>query len=324
MLLYGTDAAGRPLNRDSLFPVASITKLATALALLRLVDAGVVALNDPLSLHIPEAAAAAHPGVTLRRLLSHTAGLPMDVSQERAAYTPGLSWPTLAEACLQTPLERPPFVRVQYSNTGYGLLAVVVERKTGMEFPVALGRLVLEPLGIEGYLGVQPPRPQVMLAGVRGPHTGTALEQFNSSFWNSLAMPWAGLLTTPEGALALVRCFLETPAGFLRLDTVAEALRSQTDGLAGGFAKPLLWDPSPWGLGPELRGRKAPHWAPAPPLVSPESFGHSGASGCLVWADPTSGVAWAILGTRTAGSGWLLRRGPAISEAILNSIQSNR
>ncbi len=320
-LVLGTDAADRPITRDSLFPVASITKLATALSVLRLVDAGLLALDDPLARHLPEAVAAAHQGVTLRRVLSHTAGLPTDVSQEKATYAPGLNWPALAEACLQTPLERAPFSQVQYSNVGYGLLAVVVERKTGRAFPAALQSLVLEPLGIEGYLGDIPPRPAARVGGVRGNHAKTPLEPFNSDFWQSLAMPWAGLLTTPEGALALVRAFLETPAGFLALAIVAEAVRNQTGGLAGGFAPPLIWDPCPWGLGPDLRGVKSPHWTPAPPVLGPESFGHSGASGCLTWADPARGVTWAILGTRTADSGWLLRRGPAIGEAILSSIE---
>src|ERR671937_2235049 len=69
----GVDAAGQPLG-GSLFPVASLTKLATALSVLRLVDVGGLGLADPLSRHLPEAGAA-QPGVTLRRLLAHTAGL---------------------------------------------------------------------------------------------------------------------------------------------------------------------------------------------------------------------------------------------------------
>ncbi len=316
-LVLGTDAAASPITPDSLFPVASVTKLATALCLLRLVDSGTLALDDPLARYLPEAVAAAHPGVTPRRLLSHTSGLPLDLPPEMAPYCPGLDWPALAAACLQIPLERPPLTRVQYSNIGYGLLAIVVERQTGKPFPEALRTLVLDALGIEGYLGSQPPRTPVLLDGIRSPHAKTAMEPFNSPFWRRLALPWGGLLTTPAGALALVRSFLEPPLGFLRPETAAEATRNQADNLPGGFQKPLIWDPSPWGLGPEIRAAKTPHWAPAPPVVSPDSFGHSGASGCVAWADPASGVAWAILGTRTADNGWLLRRAPAIGEAIV-------
>src|SRR5262245_8833891 len=77
-LIVGSDALGRPLARDTLFPVASVTKLATALAVLRLADSGALALDDPLDQHLPSAAAA-EPGVSIRNLLCHTSGLPLDV-----------------------------------------------------------------------------------------------------------------------------------------------------------------------------------------------------------------------------------------------------
>ena len=315
-LCTGTDAAGQPVTEQSLFPVASVTKLATGLAVLRLVDAGQLTLDDPLARHIPEAVAAGDWNVTLRRLLSHTAGLPLDPAAEGASYGPGLDWPILADACIQTPLQRSPGTRVHYSNVGYGLLAVIIERETGYSFSSALERLVLDPLGIEAYLGVEPPRPQVVLAGVHGTHARTELEPFNSRFWRSLAMPWAGLLTTPAGALALVRAFAGHPDGFLRQSTREEATRNQTGDLGGGFVRPLVWKRCPWGLGVELRDEKIPHWGP--PEASAMSFGHSGASGCVAWYDPPTSTAWTILGTRTADSGWLVRRAPEVGTAILS------
>jgi beta-lactamase class C len=313
-LVLGDDALGRPLDRDSLFPVASITKLATALAVVRLAEDGALTLDDQLSEHLPDALAAQY-GVTIRTLLCHSAGLPIDVSSQAAAYAPGLDWPQLRAACLETALEAPPWTRVQYDNVGYGLLAAVVERRTAQGFADALRDLVLGPLGIEGYLGSPPVREVAALADVRGGGRGGELEPFNSVFWRSLALPWAGLVTSAAGALALVRAFGGTPADFLRPDTRAEATRNQTGDLAGGFVAPLFWSPCPWGLGPDLRGAKMPHWAPLE--AGAESFGHSGASGCVAWAAPDAGIAWAILGARTADSGWLLRRAPAIGAAIL-------
>src|SRR5438105_4253291 len=64
-LTVGSDAAGHPIAVETLFPVASITKLATALAVLRLVNTGLIGLDDPLSRHLPEAAAA-RQAITLR------------------------------------------------------------------------------------------------------------------------------------------------------------------------------------------------------------------------------------------------------------------
>ena len=313
-LFVGTDAVGRPLAADSLFPVASVTKLAAALAVLQIADTGGLGIDDPLSQYLPEAAVSA-AGATLRQLLAHTSGLPLDPRDDIAPYAPGLDWPLLARACLETPPQWQPNTRVQYSNVGYGLLAIVVERVTGRPFADVLQRDVLEPLGIEGYLGVKPPRPPVVIADVRGAYRGTDLEPLNASFWRSLALPWAGLLTTLDGALALVQAFRAVPAGFIRPTTLADATRNQTDDLSGGLGAPLLWPRCPWGLGPELRDSKTPHWAPS--QADPGSFGHAGTSGCVVWADPTADVAWAILGSRTADNGWLLRRGPASGAAIL-------
>ena len=89
----GSDADGRPLAPDDLFPVASITKLATALADLRLVDRGSIALDYPVDrfLYLE----APHPGVTIRRLLCHPAGLSIDLSADDAPYEPGLTWEAL-------------------------------------------------------------------------------------------------------------------------------------------------------------------------------------------------------------------------------------
>jgi CubicO group peptidase (beta-lactamase class C family) len=297
----GTDAAAAAPAATALFPVASVTKLATALAILRLAADGVVAFDDPLSLHVPQAAAAV-AGVTLRSLLCHTAGLPDDVASEHAPYALGLTWARLAQACLATPLVRPPHSHVTYSNVGYGLLALVVERRTGLPFATALASLVLDPLGIEGYLGAEPPRPPVRVAGKLGEHAGTDLEPFNSTFWRSLAMPWAGLVTTAGGALALVRAYGGTPYGFLPPDLLRAATGGQTGSLSGGFTGWLEWSPCPWGLGPELLGHKSPHMAPE--RASPASFGHSGYSGCLAWADPGTGTAYAILGGTRFLAGW--------------------
>lgn len=314
-VVLGSDAAGQSLTIDSLFPVASLTKLATALAVLRLVQLDEVDLDALLSTYAPDAAAA-RPGVTIRNLLCHLGGLPLDVPPELAPYAAGLTWRKLAQACLRTPLETWPEQRVQYSNVGYGLLAIVVERQTAQSFHAALARLVLEPLGISAYLGVEPPRAVATLADIRDSAAGTPLAPFNSAFWRSLALPWAGLVTTPAGALALVQAYRAEASKLLLPAWAHLATENQCANLSGGFAPPLIWPTCWWGLGPDLRDEKTPHWTPS--TASPHTFGHAGSSGSCVWHDPSVEVSWAILGARTADNGWLLRAGPRIGEAILS------
>jgi len=313
----GVDGAGGPLTPDTLFPVASITKLATALAVLRLVDAGRMALDDSLSMHAPEAAAA-QPGVTLRRLMSHTAGLPYDLERSVAPYQSGLTSDVLRNGCLLTPLERTPGEWLEYSNVGPGLLAITVERMAGRPFAEALQTLVLQPLGIQAYLGDEPPQTPAHIAGNYGNYAGTEREPFNSRYWRSIGFPWGGLVTNAEGALRLVQAFAGRPEGFLSPSLVTEATTDQAGGVPGTIVGMLNWERALWGLGSELRGAgKEPCFAP--PQASAGSFGHAGAGGSLVWHDPEAGVSWFVQGARTFDAWW--QAWPRIGAAILASVK---
>lgn len=245
-IVVGADAAGTPLAADTLCPVASLTKLATALAVLRLADAGALDVADPLARHLPDAAAA-QDGVTLRHLLCHTAGLPFNYPEELAPMTAALTWPGIARAALRTAPTRPPGEVVEYSSLGYTLLGVIVERLTGQPFPEALAALVLRPLSIESYMGVVPPRATARIDGVPGLHGGTALDPYNSPFGLALCRPGGGLVTTAAGGLALVRAFLGHPADFLRPATRAAATRDQTGGVPGVGPWPSPARRTAWG-----------------------------------------------------------------------------
>ncbi len=333
-IAVGVDGYGQPVSADSLFPVASNTKIATALAVLRLYEAGQLGLDDQLSRYLPEAAAAT-PDVTIRRLLSHTSGLPFDLAPDAVNYAIGLTWAQVGEGALRTPLATAPGLKVQYSNVAYALLGLIIKQLTGTDFERALDTLVIRPLGIEGYLGTPRPRTPMYIADVGGPHAKTPLEHHNSDFWYGLSLPWVGLTTTAEGMLRLALAYIDEAAGgpgLLRPETLAEATRNQTGTLAGGFStkdpflgllpsNPIDWSPCPWGLGVELLGEKTPHWAPR--QASPTSFGHLGSTGTVVWADPVNQAAWAILGTRTTDNGWMLRYGPVIGATVLSMVAAH-
>jgi beta-lactamase class C len=311
-LMIGADAAGRTLSHDSLFPIASITKLVTALAILRLVDLGTVRLDDPVSKHLPEAAVDGER-VTLVRLLSHSAGLPAWFP-EQTPEDATQPWSTLRGQCLQTGRSSDPGIKVIYGNVGYGLLGAVIEQCTALPFADAVRVLVIGPLGIEAYMGEEPPRPTAAIADVRPPSKGGS-DPINSAAARTAGTPWGGLVATAAGALALARAFLPE-SGFLSQTTSRLALTNQTPGLSGGFFGKLIWDDCPWGAGPELRGLKDPHWAPRE--ASPESFGHVGSTGCVVWVDPRADIAWAILGARTYFNGWILRCGRGIGQRLIS------
>ena len=329
----GTDASGAPLAANSLVSVNSATKLATTLLILRLVEEQLLDLDAPLGDFLPDARAARVPGVNLRRLLSHTSGLtlelPHDLSQPPGTliYREDLCWPgDLAEACLAAEPSQPPGSGVRYSNIAYGLLGLIAERVARAPFAELLQQQVLGNLEHEAWFGHLPDRPP-MVVGVWDmptPYCGTSLEPFNSPTWYRLGTPWTGLTVTVTGLLELVRAYLDG-GGLLRPETALMARSDQTHGLAGGFptsepfigryqSKRIVWSPCAWGLGVEVQGGKKPHWAPA---TLPKSFGQIGSSGCIGWCDPDSGVAWALLGARSTESGWPVIHGPRIAYAAL-------
>jgi CubicO group peptidase (beta-lactamase class C family) len=306
----GTDAVGTLLTASSLLPVASITKLATALTILRLVDRGALSLTDPLSRYVPEAMAA-QQGATLLHLMTHSSGLPSHYSDNALSVRPLRTWSDVAAACLNTAPLMPPNTQVMYSNLGPGLLALVVERLTGEPFVQVLDALVVQPLGIEAYLGVEPPHAPAVIA----PHEPVTDAWYNMPSWRALGEPWAGLITTAEGALELARAFWNRPDDFLQPTTRALATRNHVAHLLGGEFGATELQPDPWGLGPTLYGR-ASH---RPLSVNDASFGHPGYTGCITWVDPIAYVAWAVLGTRVADNGWLNYALPVIGEAVLGS-----
>ncbi len=312
VVAWGVDGAGNALHEHSIFPVASITKLALALLVHRLVELGAIALNDSLDMHIKEI----HPDAanrTIRSLLAHTSGYGFDLPNKEGRYGHGLTWTVLAQECLTTPPEVASGVRVQYSNLGYGILGVLVERVTNRSCADALHEYVLQPLGVRAWLGAPESMNVAVIGDVRGKHKGTDLETYNSSFWRALSLPWGGLFTDALGAIHLVQAFSDQ-SDFLSPVQRHEATSDHTNALHGGFMKPLMWSVSPWGLGPELRGHKFPHWVSS--TYSPQSFGHSGASGMLVWHDPECMLSFAMLGARSADGGWLLRHAPEISQRL--------
>jgi beta-lactamase class C len=323
----GTDATGRACTFDDLIGIASATKLATGLAVLRLVDRGDLELDAPVARWLPDARIAREK-VTPRMLLAHTSGLPLEIASDAVSYAPGLDWRTIANACLDTPVQSAPGSRVQYSNVGYGLLAQIVERVEDAEFPEALQRLVIRPLGIEAYIGCVPPRETIMGVGIDSEHCGTELEPGHSPFWRRLGLPWAGLYTTLDGMLALLGVYAGRRPELLSAAVAREATRNQTGTLPGGFnttdpflgfrtSHSIAWPSCAWGLSVEVHGEKMPHWTPR--SASAESFGQIGSSGCLAWRDPQRGVTWAFFGTHSTDNGWLLRHGAAIGNLALQA-----
>lgn len=149
-----------PAAPKTIYKMASISKLFTGIAIMQLVEEGKIALDSPLTDYIPEFSIKSRfPGVapfTIRNMLTHHSGLPVDLS------FPGVE-PFSAGAVKRNEeyeenlinylktvhlAYRPEYVH-SYSNIAYDLLAVVVERVTGMDFDDYMKSRILLPLGME-------------------------------------------------------------------------------------------------------------------------------------------------------------------------------
>lgn len=144
--------ARRPLPADARFPLYSITKTYLAIAIPRLVEEGRIGLDDPLATVLPDRAPAQL--ITIRQLLNHTGGVP-DYEAMREYHgdlrrDPATPWSTdqFLSRTLGDGLLFDPGEGWRYSNIGYLLLRLVIERLTGLSLAKALSRLVIAPLAL--------------------------------------------------------------------------------------------------------------------------------------------------------------------------------
>lgn len=142
--------ARAPITPDTRFRIGSITKPFTSIAVVLLQERGKLAVTDPLCRYVDPCPAAWAP-VTLHHLLSHTSGIPSFTGlpdYEKTMGTATTPRETVGRV-REMPLEFPAGTQYRYSNTGYVLLGLVVEKASGRDFASFLRANILEPLGLK-------------------------------------------------------------------------------------------------------------------------------------------------------------------------------
>lgn len=150
----GDVTSGAKPNISGRFRIGSVSKTFTATLVLKLAAKGKLALDDPIAEYLPGLLPYPEP-ITIRQLLQHTSGLPRDLA-------PQYTWTTLPELDTERfvhfgeveaindstvqPLLFPPGTDWSYSNTGYNVLALLVERLTGQPFERVLADWITGPL----------------------------------------------------------------------------------------------------------------------------------------------------------------------------------
>ena len=138
--LGSADDSGTPVDAQTPFLLASLAKSVTAIAVMRLVEAGLVDLEEPVSTYLPELTRASE-AVTVADLLHHRGGLSVEDGIEPLVAGAGASLEQVASGVAE---ELHP-AGFEYSNAGYDLLALLVERQSGSDFESYLQEHIFGP-----------------------------------------------------------------------------------------------------------------------------------------------------------------------------------
>ncbi len=289
-----TRAFGQAESEQAMFLLGSISKPVCVTALMTLFDRGQFALDDPLSKFLPAFAGEEREHVTLRQLLTHVSGLPDQLPENkrlRAAHAPLAAF---VEGSLRTPLGFAPGSRYRYSSMGILLACHVAELISGSDILTLVNRDVLAPLemtrsaqglgrfAIEDFVSVQTER-AAPESGGGDPNAKNW--DWNSPYWRNLGAPWGG---THASAQDIGR--------FL-----AEFMLAQGKVVKPATARLMIENQNPASLTPRGLGWNVSA-AAGSPGCSEQTFGHTGSTGTLAWADPQTETICVVLTSLPAES----------------------
>ncbi|MFD1983574.1 serine hydrolase domain-containing protein [Mesorhizobium newzealandense] len=179
----------KPMTADAIFRLASVTKPVVATAALALVEAGAIGLDDPITKFIPEfrpkLADGSEPVITIRQLLTHTAGLTYgfreaaDGPYHRAGVSDGLDQPGLSMTENLSRIASVPLSCAPGTGWGYSVamdvLGEAMARATGATLPELIDRLVVQPLGMDDAAFVVRDRSRLVTPYADGPDKAIAM-----------------------------------------------------------------------------------------------------------------------------------------------------
>jgi CubicO group peptidase (beta-lactamase class C family) len=292
----------KPMPKDAIFRIASMTKPVTAIGIMMLVDEGKLAVDDPVEKYLPEfkgqmlttertadvvTLKKSPRPITIRDLLTHTSGLqgrmPEGLSDLYAKRNH-----TLAEGVMafsQRPLDFEPGSKWSYCNPGIDTLGRIIEVVSGQGYEGFLKKRVFEPLGMidttfyptKEQLTRVPPtynRKDGKLVAVGNPLIGPPAGA-------RYPVPAGGLYSTGSDLAKLYQTMLNGGVfgkdRILSPESVAAMTKVQTGDLKAGFTEGMGWGLG-WGVVRTPTG--------VTEMLSPGTFGHGGAFGTQAWIDP--------------------------------------
>ena len=181
---------GVMVRPESVFRIASISKPITAVAVMQLVERGLVSLEDPIQKYVPSYPRKPQGEIRIRHLLTHTSGIRHYRGNE---FSLAESFPSLDRAIAvfrNDPLESAPGERYLYSTYGYNLLQGVIEQVTGRSFDEYLRSAIFGPAGMTSTFLERPQ--ELVRQRVRQYVRGTTPFSWLNAPYVDLSVKWAG------------------------------------------------------------------------------------------------------------------------------------
>src|SRR2546427_8285477 len=259
---------------DTIFDIASLTKpIGTTLAVMALVERGTIKLEAPVGQYLKEFSGKQFDEITIRRLLTHSAGL--------GAYPPDAAvaggFPAAMREIAKLPLEYPPGSGFQYSDTGFILLGEVVHRVSGARLDRYMEHILFRPLGLRDT--TFQPKTAVMPRGAPTEFANGHLLRGEAHDPRARLLGGvaghAGMFSTAADLARICRMLLN--GGMLDGQRILDARTVRTM----------------WAVAPDGRGTRTLGWdvtssysRTMAPFFPEGSVGHLGFTGTALWIDP--------------------------------------
>jgi serine-type D-Ala-D-Ala carboxypeptidase len=291
----GEARPGLTAGGDTLWPLASISKIYTAAVVTALVERGLLTFSRKISAVLPAFSGDGREKITVRQLLTHTSGSTYESPTMEALLIAQTPLDQMVDEAFTLPLAFEPGTDQRYSDLGYGLAGRVAEMVSGKPLPELVRELVQTPAGLANTFMPPPAGELGRIARVRGALAeGTDGAMYNSAYALVLAHPAFGAVASLRDLVDFGRAFTPYGRPFLSPAGVAMMSTDQTGNDWPGFeVHRITGSIQPWAIGFMLKAR-----ACTPELASPESFGHAGASGCILHIDPVAEIVIGFVSNR--------------------------
>lgn len=271
---------GPDARTDSYWDLASVSKAIVAVAILALVDRGVMTLDDTVGDFLPE-----YPleksRISVRQLLTHTSGFPGQVPMYREHPTRE----QFVEALRRLPMRSLADTEVKYSSQGFIVLGFIAEAATGKPLDVLVSELVFAPTGMsESRFDLDQAQRERAVSTECDPWRRRVIQ-------GEVHDENAAVLGRPAGHAGVFSTLVD-------MEAFAQALCARGTGDYGRIlstaAYRAMTEPQTdhlnarWALGWTIAGEHE-HGANAGDLISSHGFGHTGFTGTSLWIDPETG-----------------------------------